>query len=110
MEVESALTDALTSRGFRPAGEAGRELTFERPATRVGEVLYGNWGDEKSVERLVARIERGAGDEFRVSLFPYTIRGQGTGMEDVSRRMEVHSREYSKVLKEVKAQLNGSVD
>jgi hypothetical protein len=31
-------------------------------------------------------------------------------MEDVSRRMEVHSREYSKVLKEVKAQLNGSVD
>ncbi len=110
LEVESALTGALTSRGFRPAGEAGRELSFERPATRVGEVLYGNWGEEKSVERLVARIERGEGDEFRISLFPYTIRGQGTGMEDVSRRMEVHSREYSKVLKEVKAQLKGSVD
>ncbi len=109
-EVEAALTDAVTSRGFHPAGEAGRELTFERPATRMGEVLYGNWGDEKSVERLVARIEKGAGDAFLVSLFPYTIRGQGTGMEDVSRRMEVHSREYSKILKEVKAELRDSVE
>jgi hypothetical protein len=110
MEVESALTAAVTSRGFHPVGEAGREMTFERPATRTGEVLYGNWGEEKSVERLVSRIERGNGDEFRVSLFPYTIRGQGTGMEDVSRRLEVHSREYSKILKEVKAELRGSVE
>ncbi len=109
-EVEAALVDAVTSRGFHPAGEEGREMTFERPATRAGEVLYGNWGDEKSVERLVARIDKGKGDQFRISLFPYTIRGQGTGMEDVSRRMEVHSREYSKILKEVKAELKDWVE
>jgi hypothetical protein len=104
-EVESAAVTAFEKRGFRWTGTSGDEVTFERPMNKTDEVLYGTWGEEKSVERVVVSITPLESGKFKIACFPYTIRNPNTGMEDVSRRLSVRSQTYAGALSEISQSL-----
>ncbi|MDB6171608.1 MAG: hypothetical protein JWL59_919 [Chthoniobacteraceae bacterium] len=105
-EIEPVAITAFEERGFRWKSTVGDELTFERPLNKTDEVLYGTWGDEKSIERVVLRITPVKTGTFKAACFPYTIRNPNSGMEDISRRLSVHSQTYSGALHDMRRSLN----
>ncbi len=105
-EVESVASDSFNRRGYRVVSSTGRRVTFERVASKTDEVVYGSWGESKSMERVVLSIEETSfPNVFRISCQPFTVRDPGTGMEDVSRRLQVFSRDYDVILKEIDTHL-----
>ena len=97
--------EAFGGLGFKAFSRSGDTLTMDRPASKTGEVLYGNWNDSISLERVVIEITPAEGDLYKIACFPYAVRNAGTGMEDIQRRVQTHSREYSRAMVEITQRL-----
>ncbi len=104
-EVEAAVTGAFVARNFHLASNVRHDLTFERDASGVDGVLYGNWNDDKLADRVVVQVIELSAGKYRLSCLPYAVRGLGTGMDDAVRRFQIYSSEYSTALRQVRRTL-----
>jgi hypothetical protein len=111
-EVESAVGVVFEAHGYSQMASDKGTLVFERPGSKTDEMLYGDFSDDKTTDRVRVTIEPIDGTHFRVTCVGYAVR-QPTGhfegdtsLEDPVRRFQFFSSQFSKMLKEVKARLH----
>ena len=97
--------ETFAGLGFKVASLEDDSVAMDRPASKTGQVLYGNWNESVSLERVVIKVTPGKADLYKIACFPYAVRNAGTGMEDVIRRVQFNSWEYSRALREIARRL-----
>ena len=96
-EVTDAARAVFTRAGFGWVGQNADSITFQRYSQPADEVLYGNWNETPSQERVVLMFRPAGPARFRVEVLPYSIRGEDSS-QDVSRRLGIFNREYRRLL------------
>jgi hypothetical protein len=112
-EVETAVGAVFEAHGYSQMSSPERgALVFERPGSKTDEMLYGDFSDSKTTDRVKVTIEPVDVTHFRVTCVGYAVR-QPTGhfegdtsLEDPVRRFQLFSSQFSKMLQEVKARLH----
>jgi hypothetical protein len=99
-EVESAVGVVFEAHGYSQMASDKGTLVFERPGSKTDEMLYGDFSDDKTTDRVRVTIEPIDGTHFRVTCVGYAV------LEDPVRRFQFFSSQFSKMLKEVKARLH----
>lgn len=103
--LEVAASGVFAAHGFQFKSRNSDSMTFQRAASKMDEVLYGNWNESKSFERVVVRFTPSKPGFYKVSLLSYALRGSD-GMEDLSRRAGVFKGEYKTMLREMREKLS----
>ena len=97
-EVTDAARTAFTAAGFGWVGQNADSITFQRRSRPVDEVMYGNWNESPSQERVLVMFRPVGEKKYRVDILPFSVRGEDSS-QDVSRRVGVFNREYRRLLK-----------
>ena len=112
MDVETAVGAVFEAHGYSQMSSDKGTLIFERPGSKTDEMLYGDFSDSKTTDRVRVIIDPIDPTHFRVTCVGYAVR-QPTGhfegdtsMEDPVRRFQLFSSQFSQMLREVKARLH----
>jgi len=101
--LTAAIVEAFASHGYQHTRSYTDALVFDRPSSRTDEILYGNWNETISSERVTVRFTTTKPGTYRISCLPYTVRGEG--LDDVSRRVGLFAGEYRTLLREIRRNL-----
>jgi hypothetical protein len=101
-EVTDAARTAFTAAGFGWVGQNADSITFQRRSKPIDEVMYGNWNESTSQERVLVMFRPEGEKSYRVEILPFSVRGEDSS-QDVSRRMGVFNGEYRRLLKAMRA-------
>src|SRR4051794_22204191 len=71
--VASAIVDAFTEHGYVVSSQNADTVTLQRRSSKTDELIYGNWNESTSFERVVVRFSPNGADKFRISCIPYSI-------------------------------------
>jgi hypothetical protein len=111
-DVESAVGVVFEAHGYSQMSSMKGTLIFERPGSKTDEMLYGDFSDSKTTDRVRVVIDPIDGRHFRITCVGYAVR-QPTGhfegdtsLEDPVRRFQLFSTQFSKMLQEVKMRLH----
>jgi hypothetical protein len=112
MDVETAVGAVFGAHGYSQMSSDKGTLIFERPGSKTDEMLYGDFSDSKTTDRVRVVIDPIDGSHFRVTCVGYAVR-QPTGhfegdtsLEDPVRRFQLFSSQISQMLREVKARMH----
>lgn len=106
-DVEAAVVDVFSADGYRVTRRDTTGIVMEHPASATDHVLYGNWNGAQLLNRVQVTIVPAAKGSFRVSCFPYAVRGGSDeeAFQDPQRRVELFSLHHGSLLRKVRRNL-----
>ena len=104
-DVTSVVERVFVDEGYQTTQRTGEGLTFERSASRMDNVLYGDWNEGDVVQRVRVTIVSKGEERYRLGAIPYVVRdAHDVSFEDQHRRAQLFSFRYRRLLKDVRNQ------
>jgi hypothetical protein len=105
-QISEAAVEVFKADGYELAHGGPTHMVFERKASAMSNLAYGNWLDTAVWERVKASIVPVSEATFRLQCQAYMVRDRGGTTEEELKLSGMHSSSYQKLLDKVAKQLN----
>lgn len=105
--VTDVVERVFVDHGYQTTLRTAEGMTFERKASRMDNLLYGDWNEDEITQRVKVTIASKGEERYRVGCIPYVVRDpHDAAFEDQHRRAQIFSFRYSSMLRDVRRQCN----
>ncbi len=105
-QISEVTSEVFEADGYEVARGGPTHLVFEKKASTMNNIAYGNWMDSAVWERVKASIEPVGEATFRLECQAYFVRDRGGTTEEELKMGGMHSHTYQKLLDRVAKRLN----
>ena len=104
-QVTDVVERVFVDHGYQTTLRTAEGLTFERKASRMDNLLYGDWNEGEVVQRVKVTIASKGEERYRLGCIPYVVRDpHDISFEDQQRRTQIFSLRYRSMLRDVRRQ------